>query len=136
MFLVPSNSSVRAYKRRILNFYLNALKFINDSIRGAAAVLGTMLSLSKLNFTQNVVGLLCLTENAIGPKAFHMNTILTSYKGIKSIRFFVSYSFDIEKNNNSFIIKCLGLTVEITNTDAEGRLLLADALTYAQKHFK
>jgi leucyl aminopeptidase len=75
---------------------------------GAAAVLGTLRALATLNIKHNVIGVLCLAENAISDKAYHPSTILKSYKGI---------------------------TVEVRNTDAEGRLVLADGLSYIQKNY-
>jgi leucyl aminopeptidase len=76
---------------------------------GAAAVLGAFKAMCELDINQNVVGALCLAENAIGEKAMLPSAIIKSYKG---------------------------LTVEIKNTDAEGRLVLADGFTYVQKHYK
>lgn len=75
---------------------------------GAAAVLGAMSALSKLGLKVNVVAALAVAENAIGPDAFKPLTIVPSVKG----------------------------TVEIQDTDAEGRLALADAMTYVQRQFK
>ena len=57
----------------------------------------------------NVLGVMALAENAIGEDAQHPYDIVKSYKG---------------------------LTVHIDNTDAEGRLVLADTFTYTQKHFE
>jgi len=85
----------------MLNMYLD--------MSGSATVLGVLSILPKLNIKKNIVGALCLAENAIGSKAYHPSTIIRSYKG---------------------------LTVEIGNTDAEGRLVLADGFTYLQRHYK
>uniref|UniRef100_A0A6B2L2Q6 Cytosol aminopeptidase domain-containing protein n=1 Tax=Arcella intermedia TaxID=1963864 RepID=A0A6B2L2Q6_9EUKA len=90
---------------------LKSTGFIEDmylDMSGSAAVLATMATLPKLNLKMNVVGALCMAENAIGSNALLPNSILKSYKG---------------------------LTVEIGNTDAEGRLVLADGLSYVQKHY-
>ena len=57
----------------------------------------------------NLVCSLACAENSIDSKSYKPSDIITSYKG---------------------------LTVEITNTDAEGRLCLADALSYVQKHYQ
>eukprot|EP01127_Copromyxa_protea_P018370 TRINITY_DN5771_c0_g1_i1.p1 TRINITY_DN5771_c0_g1~~TRINITY_DN5771_c0_g1_i1.p1 ORF type:complete len:525 (+),score=129.54 TRINITY_DN5771_c0_g1_i1:44-1618(+) len=76
---------------------------------GAAAILGVADALPKLDVKKNVVLVMCLAENAIGPKSYLPNSILKSLKG---------------------------LTVEIGNTDAEGRLALADGLTYLQQKYK
>jgi leucyl aminopeptidase len=71
---------------------------------GAAAVLGAMLAISKLKPGINVVGVTPLTTNQLGSKAINPGDIFTSFSG---------------------------KTVEIQNTDAEGRLILADALHFA-----
>lgn len=71
---------------------------------GAAAVLGTMRALAKLEPRVEVFGYMACVENGVGPHAYHPGDILVSRKGV---------------------------TVDINNTDAEGRLILADAITYA-----
>ncbi|MGI9211470.1 MAG: leucyl aminopeptidase [Methylococcaceae bacterium] len=74
---------------------------------GGAAVIGTLAAVSELELPINVVGLVPASENLPDGKA----------------------------NKPGDIIKTmLGLTVEILNTDAEGRLLLCDVLTYAQRY--
>ena len=76
---------------------------------GAAAVTGAMLALAKRKAKANVVGLVGLVENMPDGNAIRPGDILTSASG---------------------------QTIEVQNTDAEGRLVLADVLWYAQKHFK
>jgi leucyl aminopeptidase len=76
---------------------------------GAAAVLGTMCAISKLQPKVEVVGYMACVENGVGPRAYHPGDILISRKGT---------------------------SVEIANTDAEGRLVLADTITYAIDHDK
>lgn len=76
---------------------------------GAACVLGVLSSLAKLKAKVEVVGYMACVENGIGPEAYHPGDIIISRKGI---------------------------SVEITNTDAEGRLVLADTMTYAIDHDK
>ena len=71
---------------------------------GAAGVLGAMLAISRLQPAINVVGVTPLTTNQVSSTAIHPGDIFTSFSG---------------------------KTVEIQNTDAEGRLILADALHYA-----
>jgi len=71
---------------------------------GAAAVLAAMRTIGLMNVPLNVVGIMPLAENLVSGRAYKPGDILTSHKG---------------------------LTVEVTNTDAEGRLLLADALSLA-----
>ena len=70
---------------------------------GASAVLGVFTALKALKIKQNVIGVLPLTENLIDGKAVRPSDIITMLSG---------------------------QTVEISNTDAEGRVILADALTY------
>jgi leucyl aminopeptidase len=76
---------------------------------GAAAVLGTLRSIAELGLGVNVAGVMPLAENMISGRAYKAGDILKSRKG---------------------------LYVEITNTDAEGRLLLADSLSYACERFR
>jgi len=76
---------------------------------GSAAVVGTLLSLARRNARANVVGLVGLVENMPDGDAIRPGDILTSASG---------------------------QTIEIQNTDAEGRLVLCDVLWYAQKHYK
>lgn len=76
---------------------------------GAMAVLGTLHAICELQAPVNVVGVIALAENAIGADSYLPSTILRSLKGT---------------------------TVEVRNTDAEGRLVLADAMWYAQSSCK
>jgi len=76
---------------------------------GAAAVTGLMLALARRKAKANVVGVVGLVENMPGPDALRPDDVLTSLSG---------------------------QTIEVLNTDAEGRLVLADALTYVQRRFK
>ncbi|QWU99917.1 MULTISPECIES: leucyl aminopeptidase [Francisella] len=74
---------------------------------GAAAVMGTMKALAMLNLPINVVGVMGLAENAVDARSYRPGDVLKSMKGI---------------------------TVEVSNTDAEGRLVLCDTLTYIGKY--
>ena len=76
---------------------------------GAMAVLGCMVALARLKAPVHVVGILSSAENAISSKAYRPGDILRMYNGV---------------------------TVEVTNTDAEGRLVLGDALAWGIKEFK
>jgi leucyl aminopeptidase len=76
---------------------------------GAGAVMGLFMLLKKLNVQQHVVGIIPLTDNALNAKSQKPSDIVTTYSG---------------------------KTVEIVNTDAEGRMILCDAITYALKHFE
>lgn len=73
---------------------------------GAANVFGLMLAAAELKLPVRLVGVLALAENMVGPAAMRPGDVVTSYSG---------------------------LMVEINNTDAEGRLVLADAIAYASK---
>ncbi|BBG66004.1 cytosol aminopeptidase PepA [Hydrogenimonas sp.] len=76
---------------------------------GACAVLGIMKAVSELNLPVEVHGIIGATENMIGGNAYKPDDVLKA------------------KN---------GKTIEIRNTDAEGRLVLADCLCYAQEKVK
>ncbi|OGX35039.1 MAG: hypothetical protein A3C36_04265 [Omnitrophica WOR_2 bacterium RIFCSPHIGHO2_02_FULL_52_10] len=76
---------------------------------GAAAVLGTLKNALALHLKKNVLFVLGIAENAIGPGAYKPGDVLRSY---------------------------CGKTVEVLNTDAEGRLVLADAISYVVKNYK
>ena len=73
---------------------------------GAAAVIGTLQSVAKLALPIHVVGLVPATENMPGGRAYKPGDVLTAMNG---------------------------KTIEIISTDAEGRLILADALAYAAR---
>lgn len=75
---------------------------------GAAAVLGAVRTLAKTKAKANVVALFPLAENLISGDAYKPGDVIRTYDG---------------------------QTVEIANTDAEGRLLLADALAFAQEKY-
>ena len=74
---------------------------------GAAAVIGTMQAAARLKLPGRLVGLIPTTENVLGGAAFKPGDILRHHNG---------------------------MTSEIDNTDAEGRLILADALSYAARY--
>jgi leucyl aminopeptidase len=76
---------------------------------GAAAVTGAMLALAKRKAPVNVIGLIGLTENMPSGTAQRPGDIITTLSG---------------------------QTVEVVNTDAEGRLVLADVMWYAQEKFE
>ncbi len=76
---------------------------------GAATVLTVLALASRLKLKKHIVGAMALAENAIGSGSYKPGSI------------FVSHS---------------GKSVEITNTDAEGRLVLADALSYTVHNYK
>ena len=91
---------------------LKPAKFMEDmtyDMAGSAVVVGLMKSLAIRKAKINAVGVVGLVENMPGGNALRPGDILKSYSG---------------------------KTVEVLNTDAEGRLVLADALTYTEKKFK
>jgi leucyl aminopeptidase len=76
---------------------------------GGAAVLGAMLAIAKLGVKRNVIGLIPAAENMPGASAYRPGDIVTCYDGKH---------------------------VEIINTDAEGRMILADAIGFARKDLR
>nr|WP_315465230.1 leucyl aminopeptidase [uncultured Rhodoferax sp.] len=82
---------------------MDEMKF---DMSGAASVLGTFRTLAELKPAINVVGLIPACENLLNGKAVKPGDVVTSMSG---------------------------QTIEILNTDAEGRLVLCDALTYAER---
>ena len=91
---------------------LKPAKFMEDmtyDMAGSAVVVGLMKSLALRKAKVNAVGVVGLVENMPGGNALRPGDILKSYSG---------------------------KTVEVLNTDAEGRLVLADALTYTEEKFK
>jgi leucyl aminopeptidase len=84
------------------------LETMRMDMAGAAAVLGLMRVLAKTRPAVNVAGVVAAAYNAIDGTSYFPGDISTSY---------------------------LGKTVEICNTDAEGRLALADAAAYVNKHY-
>ena len=80
---------------------------MKSDMAGSALVFGVIKTLADLNIKKNVVGILPLVENDVDGKATHPGDIVKSYSG---------------------------KTVEILNTDAEGRLILADAIYYCKNY--
>lgn len=85
----------------------NGLMNMKTDMAGAAAVLGAMEIIGELEPEQNVVAVIPATDNMISGSAMTPDTVITTMSG---------------------------KTVEILNTDAEGRLALADAIYYAKQH--
>jgi len=82
---------------------MDEMKF---DMSGAASVIGTLQACAEMKIKTNIIGVLACAENMPGSNASRPGDVVTSMSG---------------------------LTVEILNTDAEGRLVLCDALTYAKK---
>jgi leucyl aminopeptidase len=83
---------------------MDEMKF---DMSGAGSVLGTLKAVAEMKLPVNVIGIIPATENMPGGRATKPGDIVTSMSG---------------------------QTVEILNTDAEGRLILCDALTYAERY--
>ncbi len=81
-----------------------SMEDMKADMTGAAVVLAAMTAVARLEIRTNVVGYLAITENMINGRAMRLGDVLTIRNG---------------------------KTIEILNTDAEGRLILADALSYA-----
>lgn len=87
----------------------DAMFRMHCDMAGAAAVLGAMECIAKQKLPVNVVGVMPLTENLVDSHSYKVGDIIGSMEG---------------------------KTIEILNTDAEGRLILADALTYIRQYKK
>ncbi|MBJ6799375.1 leucyl aminopeptidase [Geomonas propionica] len=85
------------------------MEAMKTDMAGSAAVLGTLEAAARLKLPVNLVGIIPTAENMPDGNAFKPGDILTSLSGT---------------------------TIEITNTDAEGRLILCDALHFAREQFK
>jgi leucyl aminopeptidase len=93
-------------------YNLKPTKFIETmrvDMSGAAITLGVIKAAARLELKRNIVGVIPATENMLGSRAYKPGDIYRSMSG---------------------------KTVEIGNTDAEGRLILADALTYTVQKIK
>lgn len=85
------------------------IETMRSDMAGASIVLGVINALVELKAPVNVIGVIAAAHNAIGANAFFPGDIYKSYSG---------------------------KTVEICSTDAEGRLVLADAISYCTSNFK
>ena len=93
-------------------YSLKPARFMEDmtyDMAGSAAVVGLMKSLALRKAKVNAVGVVGLVENMVSGVAQRPGDIVKSYSG---------------------------KTIEVLNTDAEGRLVLADALTFTERKFK
>lgn len=85
----------------------DAMDTMKSDMAGAAAVFGTMQAVAELNLPLHVVGLVSSAENMPGSAAYRPGDVIKSLSG---------------------------KTIEVLNTDAEGRIILADGLFYAQRY--
>lgn len=86
-----------------------SIETMRSDMSGAAALMGVLKNVINLKIKKNIIFAIGLAENAIGSKSYKPGDIIKSYNG---------------------------LTVEIGNTDAEGRLVLADAISFVIKNYK
>ncbi|MFC1691309.1 leucyl aminopeptidase [Nanoarchaeota archaeon] len=86
--------------------YIETMK---QDMGGAAAVIATIKAAAELKLKKNIIGVIAACENIVDGKAYKPGDVFKAYSG---------------------------KTVEILNTDAEGRLILADALAYTEKNIK
>jgi len=85
----------------------DGMEHMKEDMAGAAAILGVLHAVGMLDLPLHVVGLAPATENLPGGRAFKPGDVLSSMSGT---------------------------TIEVISTDAEGRLILADALNYAARY--
>ncbi|MBE9469573.1 MAG: leucyl aminopeptidase [Bacteroidetes bacterium] len=85
----------------------NYMDTMKSDMSGAAAVVGTFYSIAKAKLPVHVIGLIPSTDNRPDGNAYTPGDVITMHNG---------------------------LTVEVLNTDAEGRMILADALSYAKQY--
>ena len=84
-----------------------SMDYMKSDMAGAAAITGVIYAIAKNNLPIHVIGLVPATDNRPGGKAVAPGDVITMHNG---------------------------MTVEVLNTDAEGRLILADALSFAHKY--
>ena len=85
------------------------MHYMKSDMGGAAAVLGAMELTAKLQLPVHLIGIVPATDNCVDATAVKPGDVINSYSG---------------------------KTIEIIDTDAEGRLILADGLAYLNKNFK
>jgi len=84
-----------------------SMDYMKSDMAGSAVVAGILYAAAKNNLPLHIIGLVPATDNRPGPGAVAPGDVITMYNG---------------------------MTVEVLNTDAEGRLILADALSFAKKY--
>ncbi len=85
------------------------IETMKQDMAGAGTVLGTMQAIAQARLPGHFIGVMICAENAVSDRSTHPGDVLTAYNG---------------------------KTIEVTNTDAEGRLVLADGLAYTEKTYK
>lgn len=87
----------------------NNLHYMKSDMGGAATVLGSIAAVAALKWPVNIIAITPVTDNVVDAKSFKPGDVIDSYSG---------------------------KTIEIIDTDAEGRLVLADALSYMVKNYE
>ncbi len=87
----------------------NSMEEMKEDMAGAGSVINSIVALAQLQPDVNIVACAAITENLVGPHSLKPGDILRFYNG---------------------------KTAEVRNTDAEGRLVLADALSYITKNYQ
>ncbi|NML70156.1 leucyl aminopeptidase family protein [Chryseobacterium sp. RP-3-3] len=85
------------------------MHYMKSDMGGATAVIGTLIYAAEMKLPVNIVAVLPITDNVISENAFLPSDVITAYNG---------------------------KTIEVLNTDAEGRMILADGLSYLSKNYK
>jgi len=85
------------------------MHYMKSDMGGATAVLGALIYAAEMQLPINIIAILPITDNAISENAFLPSDVITAYNG---------------------------KTIEVLNTDAEGRMILADGLSYMAKNYK
>lgn len=85
------------------------MHFMKSDMGGAAAVFGTLEAAAKLQLPVHLIGIVPATDNSVDAKAVKPSDVINSYSG---------------------------KTIEIIDTDAEGRLILSDGIAYMLRHFQ
>ena len=85
------------------------MHYMKSDMGGATAVIGTLIAATEMNLAVNIIAILPITDNAVSRDAYLPSDVITAYNG---------------------------KTIEVLNTDAEGRMTLADGLSYMAKNYK
>ncbi|TDX86407.1 M17 family metallopeptidase [Epilithonimonas xixisoli] len=85
------------------------LHYMKSDMGGASAVIGALITASELKLPVNIIAILPITDNAVSEKAYLPSDVITAYSG---------------------------KTIEVLDTDAEGRMTLADGLSYLSKNYE
>lgn len=85
------------------------LHYMKSDMGGATAVIGALIAAVKMKLPVNIIAVLPITDNAISNSAYIPSDVITAYNG---------------------------KTIEVIDTDAEGRMTLADGLSYLSKNYK